>query len=86
MNISVCDRFVMIQPSLAAPNHGTFIRTASSLKELITDLITNSGEEIAMWSEEAGKVAADTWRKVHETPQFDDTEDGDDDDYPLQQL
>ncbi len=53
------DRFAVIDAS-----RGLTFRTAPDLKALITDLITNSGEEIALWSEGAGIAAADSWRKA----------------------
>ena len=41
---------------------GLTFRTSATLKGLITDLMLNSGEEIALWSETEGKRVADIWR------------------------
>jgi hypothetical protein len=41
---------------------GITIRTAATLKDLITELMLNSGEEIAMWIEGEAKRCADIWR------------------------
>lgn len=45
---------------------GITIRTAPTLKGLITELILNSGEDVALWAEGEAKRCADIWRTREE--------------------
>jgi hypothetical protein len=59
MTTSTYEKFAVIKPNILG---GLEIRTSPSLKELLTDLMVNSGEEIALWCELEGKRCADIWR------------------------
>ena len=50
------------QFALIDSHRGLIVRTAPTLKELITELILNSGEEIALWAEGEAQRCADVWR------------------------
>ena len=58
--MSSCDSFLAIMPGFTG---GLTVRTAPNLKALITELIENSGEEIAYWIEAEAKRVADIWRE-----------------------
>jgi hypothetical protein len=56
------EKVILIQPSPG----GVQIRTAKDLMSMLTDLILNSGEHIALWAEIEAKRCADVWRQQHD--------------------
>ena len=57
MIASTYEKFALVDTT-----RGLTIRTANTLKDLLTELMMNSGEEIALWSEGEAKRCADKWR------------------------
>jgi hypothetical protein len=60
--VKVCsgDSFACISARLG----GMQICTAASLRELITELLLNSGAETAYWAETEAKRCAEIWREA----------------------
>jgi len=42
---------------------GMSVNTAPTLKALFIDLVTNNGDEFALWAEGEAKKSADKWRE-----------------------
>jgi hypothetical protein len=48
---------------LIETRRGLTIRTAASLREMLTEIMLNSGPDIAKWVEGEAKRCADIWRE-----------------------